>query len=234
MSIIIGLVSKKYALVASDGRETSLEVLDANNNILTKAVPMNDTLDKTFSLADNKIIGASAGLMSFSNLYIKDHLSNIFQSYCAGIKDISDIINIIEINFLVLLNNIPIQDIAIKHRVVDILFVFSEKGIKKIKTLRFKPDVNNTTIISFESETIPSLNKKLNDIELLFYLFGDDNAKLHAKKYLSQANSKNKIMPKQLLKAIIEKAILIGINNSNQHPFGDSNTCGGNISYKEL
>jgi hypothetical protein len=230
MSIIIGLISKKCELVASDGRLTSGAEFKFGS-VIKKAIPIDDQFDKTFSLKEGRIIGTVAGLMEFHGLKISEHLENILNEECNNVNFLDQTMNCLATKLKTRIEGISDAEILFEHRIIDLILIgstYDEPNDLKLFSFRFKPDLNSN-IITVESSEIPAHRKGFAH----WQLFGDDASQESVNRFLSSELKETPIEEKRL-RSLSYKAIRLGIISSSKHEFGEYPTCGGKPFVKTI
>ncbi len=229
MSIIIGFITKQFGLIASDGRQFGSAKLE-NGHLKEKAQIISEAFDKTFSLKEGKIIGASAGLTTFENKKISEHLEELTQKEWADSISVEENIRNTINSFSIQLQNVDNAEVLFEHRKVDIILISSKKLGLVIYSYRLFPCQDKQEIqISFER--IPDAKKVPGLVH--WKLFGDDSAQASAIKYIDRAFKKPNRNIKFLM-TTIKKSISVGIKNAKIHPYGDELSCGGQIFTRHI
>lgn len=227
MSIVIGIVTNKCALVASDGRLHSGAYYENDLRVKDSEV-ICDNFDKTFVLDNNKLIGVAAGTMKFDNKSIEEHLKELFQSeqyspdtlidsLCEGLKK--------------RIENISPSEIAFAFRKLDLILINSSPGKKKdikIQACRFYPNSDNSSIEIKKSEIFPK------DGNVEWQLFGDDSSQKKINDFLETKIKKLTNINKKTLRSLLYKAIRRGIKASEQSKEGNNFNCGGKVFVKSI
>ncbi len=128
MSIIIGFVTKQFGIIASDGRQFGSAKLE-NGQLKEKAQIISEAFDKTFSLKGGNIIGASAGLTTFENKKISEHLEEFIQEKWADSISVDEIIRNTIDSFSIQLKNVDHGEILFEERKVDIILISSKNWV---------------------------------------------------------------------------------------------------------
>ena len=231
MSIIISMITDKCGITASDGRVTSSAVFQ-NGQVITKAVPINENFEKTFSLDNGKLIGTWAGIMTFAGKTIPEHLAEIFSIDCPQLPNLENtlscLISTLKDRFR---NN---TEILFEFRKIDLIIVATDTGrIQDLRTytFRLKPNDNNDQII-IEHEIIPNEKKQPNIV--YWKIFGDDSSRPFVDEFLRESIEKSPNVHVDTLVSIAYKAIRLGIKYSGKHSYGDDKTCGGKPFVREI
>jgi len=230
MSIIIGFVTRQCGIIASDGRQFGSARFE-NERLIEKAKIINESFNKTFSLNDGKIIGASAGLTTFQEKRISEHLEELIKEKWDENISIDEIIrNTIE-SLKTRLKKIENTEVLFEHRKVDIILISSKKLGLLIYSIRLLPNRDKQEI-HIEFDVIPT-NKKTQGI-VYWKLFGDDSAQSSSIKYFDRVFKTINNTGRPFLIATIKKSISAGIAKADIHPFGDDQSCGGQIFTREI
>lgn len=228
MSIIIGIVTDKCALVASDGRLHSGAYFE--NGIRTKdSKVIQDDFDKTFVLNGGKIIGAVAGTMKFEDKIIAEHLRELFENnactpetliddLCEGIKKRLELISSAEIAFV--------------FRKIDLILINSTSGEMKdlkVQARRFHPNSDNSAIEIEKFVISPKVQG-----HAAWQLFGDDTSQKAIHDFLATEIQKMTFIDEKGLRSLLYKAIRLGIKVSEKSKEGNDLNCGGKVFVKSI
>jgi hypothetical protein len=222
MSIIVALISTRDGVVASDGRHFGSASLE-NGKIVQPAIVTSAEFDKTFSLDSGKLIGAFAGLMSFSGKNIGQHIAEIIANSVDG-KDCSIITVTIEQEMKRRLARINDREVSFDQRKLDILLVVGENLTRrqlKIASLRFIPD---NGIVSSQKEIVSA--EQFNR----YYVHGEDKAKVAATRIFKQNSAPNR--DPKFLRSLAIRAVEAGIRAAGSHSYGSERACGGKVFTK--
>ena len=214
MTIILGVLNDKCAVVASDSIKVSPQKqIDYNFN-------------KTFEFADPPIVGAYAGLLKFNGLYVPDHIQNaIYKHQIASWKDL---LKSVENEITANLSQVK-PSTAKFPRTVELILAgkknFTE-GPFEIFTIDFAESEDKKSILS-KSHSYKGKGACAYG--------GDDKAQAAVEKRLvKKKGAIGKLRAPKLIKLAIG-SIERGINNCGPHEtFPDIQSCGGESQYKIL
>ncbi len=136
MSVIVAVISDKDGVVASDG------IRFAPTQIGQPAPVESLTFDKTFALAEGKIIGAFCGLVEFSGRTIAEHVSDVVGATVAHGATLEPVFDQVATEMRHRLNQVSEGDVALAARVVDLLMVGGQhltRSDMRIFSARFHP-----------------------------------------------------------------------------------------------
>jgi hypothetical protein len=224
MSVIVGLASAYQGVVASDGRRFAPGRVEGGK--VVQIGPMDsDEFDKTFAIGDGTVVGAFAGLMCFSGKDIGEHVREIFGNGNCAKAGFAGVVATVQKEMESRLSGSDEAEVVFRFRKLDLLLVAGKSLSRKehqIAALRFFPRAGS---IRSELELITPNGG------LRFYVFGEDNARAAACRWLKANDSPNKSLT--FLTTLASRAVKAGINKAGCHPDGGSQAaCGGNIFTK--
>ena len=227
MSISIGFISRSFGIIASDSRKfASAKINLTTGDILKPAKIEDDDFDKTFSIGKNLIIGGYTGLMEIENKSISKIIEDIYQKECASIDDNEKVINSIADSLRIKLDSLEEKYVSKKLIKLDVLIITSKNFLNKhitIHYLNFRPDSNNLIELNIESKPKERIGKNLID----WWIIGDDKAKKETSSFIQNSINNNQNNNLKVIRSLAYKAIRYGIKCSEQHPYGNENSCGG-------
>jgi len=223
MSVIVALISARDGVVASDGRRFG-SALFANGKIVQPASVESEEFDKTFCLYGGKLIGAFAGLMSFSGRNIAQHILEIVDNSGCATTEFSSIADKLEQGMISKLGQIGEQEVIFDCRKLDVLLAGGKSLTRRefrIAAFRFFP--RNGTIISQRDIVVA-------DKAIRYYLYGEDKARTAADGLLGANSAPNR--DANFLKTLASRAVEAGIRAAGNHPYGSQAACGGKVFTK--
>lgn len=229
MTIIIGLITKSSALVASDGRILSGAYYEGDIQ-KRKSTVESDEFDKTFSLKNGKIIGAISGLMRFQDKTTIEHIKSIAQENYIVPYSLDKLANCICKELKSGLVVVSDEEILFQFRSLDLILIGHKSDLDltyQIKSCRIKASAKNRNI----DYTIDTIDPVINN-HVYWQLFGDESSQSKVHIFL---NREIGLLNKQninTLRPIAYKAIRLGIKHSMVSIFGDHQTCGGKVYVK--
>lgn len=232
MSLIIGAITKNFGIIASDGRQFGCAKFK-NDQLMEKAIIVNNEFNKTFSLLNGKIIGASAGTTSFEQKNISGHLEEIINEIDKKFFDLDEFIDAIMESFRIKLKNIRNTEILFKHRKIDMILIWKDKHEFFMHDIRFFSNDACNDIIC-QPKKISPFHDRLTNNKFSYQLFGDDEAQKEATSVIKAWSNTLNTANKNLFKFYVEKALNAGIKKAAKHPFGDEQSCGGKIFVKTI
>jgi hypothetical protein len=225
MSLILGLITSRDGIVASDGRRFGNAVLE-NGKVVKPAPIESEECDKTFSLDGGRIVGAFAGLMRFSGKEIRGHMDESLQALATVETDFVGIAKKLADVITSKLINIDQQEVIFDCRKLDVLIVSSKwtaKARLELAKLRFSPNNGeiNSSIEVFSPDGPPWHS-----------LFGDDRATAAAHRFLSNNRARNR--DSFFLRTIALRAMKVGIKACGTQPFGAELACGERVFTRDI
>lgn len=224
MSVIVARISSRDGVVASDGRRFGSARFE-NGKIVQPASVESDEFDKTFCLDGGTLIGAFAGLMSFSGKSIAQHIQEIFdQSGCAE-TEFAGVVTNLEKRMRSNLDQIAEQEVIFDCRKLDVLLAGGKSLTRRelrIAAVRFFP--SNGTITS-QTDIISADHRMIQ-----YYLFGEDKARAAANRLLGANTAPTR--DSKFLETLAIRAVEAGIRATGIHPYGCQPACGGKVFTK--
>jgi len=226
MTVIIALASATHGVVASDGRCFGSAKIE-NGKVVQPADVDSDSFDKTFSVGKGEIIGAVAGLMSFSGRAAIEHIADVINGGEMESITFDAVIEKVREKIGEKLKQISDQEVLFSYRKLDLLLVAGENlaPLKlSIAAIRFFPSGNE--ILSTKDVVTPFYREKR------FYAFGEDNAREAAGRALKNDHAPNCDIA--FLKMLGRRAIQAGIQAAGVCLHGVAPACGGSVFVKIL
>jgi hypothetical protein len=221
MSIVIALVAPYQGVVASDGRLFASGKVESGKVVQSGAID-SDEFNKTFAIGERTLVGAFAGLMRFSGKDIGEHVREIFDNANCANAGLAQVVEIVEKEMVSRVSGIDGQEVVFDFRKLDLLLVAGKSLSKKEHQIAALSLFPRDGTIASKLELVPA------DGGLRFYIFGEDNARAGACRFLKANSSPNKSLT--FLKILAARAVKVGINKAGVRPEGGSEAaCGGKI-----
>ena len=220
MSVIAALISTRDGTIASDGRRfNSVHLV---NGVPTEPTSVaSDDFDKTFSLADGKMVGAFCGLLEFSGATIAEHIRDITSGSFPSGAAFMQIVELVEQQLTARLNLVDDGEVIPPSRNVDLLLVGGAqltRGDMKIVGIRFCAKPNGVA----PTRDVVSAGKANR-----YYVYGEDLARAAAAKTFDDNHVASKDSPS--LMKLVREAINAGIQNCGVKEHGAHRACGGQV-----
>ncbi len=185
MSLILAMITSRDGIVASDGRRFGSARFEGGQ-IVEPALVESEEFDKTFSVGGGKVIGAFAGLMSFTGKDVAEHIDEIFQDSASTETELNVIAAKVAEGIKSKLSNINQQEVIFECRKLDVLLIGCRSQAKReleIARLRFSPS---------NREIVVCVNIYSSGNQIYHALFGDDKATAIAHRLLSNNRAPNR------------------------------------------
>ncbi|PKL85939.1 MAG: hypothetical protein CVV22_05245 [Ignavibacteriae bacterium HGW-Ignavibacteriae-1] len=232
MSIIIGMLAKNCALVASDGRIISGAKYE-NGIVTQKSHVTSDEFNKTFTLKNDSIIGVVAGTMEFQGKSISEHIDEILNETCEGeINTFEELLDFISDGLKFKMQNISETEISFQFRIINLILIgYKEKKLSDLSmhAFSFSPNLG-TKYIECSKKIVEPVKNNLAQWEL----FGDVSSQKAVNDFLYERISILKKKTEAKLRSISKNAIELGIKKSTKSASGDHLTCGGKVYIKSI
>jgi hypothetical protein len=220
MTIALGLITKDFGLVSSDGRLIDGAKFEGGQ-VSENAKIRTDTYNKTFTLIEDTVIGVVSGLMEFQEKSTPVHLKEIVDNECKEIRSIEEKFKCLVQQMKLRLEDKSNAEIIFKYRGLDLVLVTINKKFKfKYKLFHFKfyPDetIGEIKIVAKEP-IIPFENKAY------WMIVGDESSA----KIVDVVLKTSKGTDKKVISKVVDRAINEGIIHSQKNEYGDFQNCGG-------
>ncbi len=230
MSVILALVSRRDAVVASDGREFGSAELDVvTGRVLQRAPVATDDFDKTFVLFGGKVVAAFAGLTRFGGRTVGEHIIQIVGKGGVAPPSLADVGNAVKEELIARLSSVSPDEVLPDSRKVDVLLAGGAQLTRhdfQIWGLRFQP-ADDCAPISCEQHVQPYDKRQL----LRYGRFGDDDAVRAVDACM--ASNASSLSDREFMLDLATRAIEAGIAVCGIHPNGDAPSCGGKVFWKQ-
>jgi hypothetical protein len=216
MSVIAALISTRDGVTASDGRRFEAVVPPRPPSVES------DDFDKTFSLAEGKVIGAFCGLLEFSGATVAEHIRDITASIVTKGTSFLEVVSLVQRELTARLNRVDDLEVMPAYRSVDLLLVGGVNLTRKdmrIAGVRFRATQDG--VVADPSDVVSAGEGNR------YYVYGEDLARAAAKKVFDDDHVASKASD-QLLK-LVSKAVDAGIQGCGVKAGGAHRACGGQI-----
>jgi hypothetical protein len=138
VSVAIALAMEAFGLVMTDGRRVE-----------SGGCAIRDDYDKTFAIANPRLIGASVGLLEFNGLCVAQHVQQIVDAGAGQLTSLQTACRDIGRRLAERLGNISEAEVGFQHRKLELLFVGKcrlTSGYARICSVELNPDCANHRI----------------------------------------------------------------------------------------
>ncbi|WP_026968205.1 hypothetical protein [Algoriphagus terrigena] len=229
MTIIVGIVTKSSAVVASDGRISSGAVYEGEIQ-KSKSSVQSDEFDKTFSLKNGKLIGAISGTMRFQHKSTIEHIESLVQENSLIPYSLDELAKCICAGLKSGLLEVSNEEVLFRFRSIDLILIGPKSHFDltyQMKSCRIKPNEASASI-DYTIDTVDPVK----DDHAHWQLFGDDNSQSMVNAFLKREVGLLTKRDEKTLRSISYKAIRHGIKYSTVSKSGDHQTCGGKVYVK--
>lgn len=226
MSIIAALCTETFGAVVSDGQLNSPAEFDSSKNVLKRSIIESKEYDKTFTISEDKIIGAIAGILKTKDAEVIDLVRNYISSLEINnpidtlVEQISDFLKTI-------LNNLTPQEALFEYRVLHLILIGKvSTGKLGVIGISCTPNSTNTEIISKCKYSEPEPPVKIHGLflerSIAWQIYGDSSAVEKTCLFLKNYSTEN--YTKKAITSLYYKVLSTARKNASTPHYADQPT----------